>query len=126
MPSLPGWAALPRRPLRLRPRLGHRSEVMAVVDTANRNRSPVGRPTEQGKLRPVAGALVAALLGVVAATVPAGPALAATWSSVTTPNPHAFSNALTGIDAVSATAAWAVGSGSTGSAGRPVLLRWNG
>jgi hypothetical protein len=62
-------------------------------------------------------ALAAVLVGVAAATVPASPALAATWSVVSPPasGPSGF----TGVDAVNATNVWAVGSDG-------LAARWNG
>jgi hypothetical protein len=71
---------------------------------------------------------VAALLAAVAATALASEAQAATWSVATTPNATSQRNMFNGVDAQSASAAWAVGSADTGSspATRPLVARWNG
>lgn len=73
--------------------------------------------------------VVAVLLGVAAAAVPAGPAYAATWSVVATPNASAGLNVLTGVDARGTTDVWAVGHADHSPAQpfqRPLALRWTG
>jgi hypothetical protein len=66
--------------------------------------------------------LAAALLAL------AGPASAATWAAVASPNLTQFDNVLWGVDALSPTSAWAVGRADTGTLPirRPVIERWNG
>jgi hypothetical protein len=68
-------------------------------------------------------ALLAAVLLALA-----GPASAATWAAVTSPNLTQFDNVLWGVDALSPTSAWAVGRADTGTLPirRPVIERWNG
>ena len=68
------------------------------------------------------------LVTTVIAVVPADPALAASWSVTTTPNPLPAGDHYTGIDAQSTSAAWAVGWGYTDGqlSVRPVVARWNG
>ena len=58
----------------------------------------------------------------------AGPAAAATWTAVPSPNLTQFDNVLWGVDAVSSSIAWAVGRADTGTLPirRPVIERWNG
>jgi hypothetical protein len=58
----------------------------------------------------------------------ASPAVAATWTAVSSPNLTQFSNVLWGADALSAGSAWAVGRAETGTLPihRPVIERWNG
>ncbi|HEX9035172.1 MAG TPA: hypothetical protein VF834_25300 [Streptosporangiaceae bacterium] len=50
------------------------------------------------------------------------------WTRVTSPSPCGGNNSLAGVAAVSASAAWAVGSctSATTASTRPLLLRWNG
>jgi len=71
---------------------------------------------------------VGLLIGAAAAVVPAGPAHAATWSTVTTPNASQFGNSLTGVDARTTTDVWAVGNARHGTHpdSRPLAARWNG
>jgi hypothetical protein len=74
-------------------------------------------------------ALAAGLAGAVVATVPAAPAFAATWSITPTPNATSSRNMFTGVDALSATDAWAVGYAAADSepwGERPIAARWNG
>jgi hypothetical protein len=58
----------------------------------------------------------------------ASPAFAATWTTTTTPNATPFDNVLWGVDALSPSSAWAVGSADTGTVPtrRPIALRWDG
>jgi hypothetical protein len=70
--------------------------------------------------------LVAIPIGTAFAMVPAGPALAATWSVVTTP---AGTSLFFGVDATSTTNAWAVGRAENAPSQpftRPLVARWNG
>lgn len=70
--------------------------------------------------------LAAVLSGTVFAMVPAGPALAATWSVVQTPT---GTNMFFGVDATSTTNAWAVGRAENAPSQpltRPLVARWNG
>lgn len=70
--------------------------------------------------------LVAILSGTAFAMVPAGPALAATWSVVPTP---AGTNVFFGMDATSTTNAWAVGRAENAPSQpftRPLIAQWNG
>lgn len=71
---------------------------------------------------------VALLVGVGAAAVPAGPAYAATWSAVASPNGSTGANLFVGVDARSATDVWAVGRAEHSSqpGQRPLVARWNG
>jgi hypothetical protein len=48
------------------------------------------------------------------------------WSKITTPNPSATFNSLTGVSATSAGDAWAVGIAETTASGSALILRWNG
>jgi hypothetical protein len=68
------------------------------------------------------------LLAVLLVVAPAGPALAASWSVITTPNDTSYANTFLGVDAESGTAAWAVGSAVVDAFGtrRPIAARWNG
>jgi hypothetical protein len=70
----------------------------------------------------------ALLLGTVGAVLPAGPAHAATWSVITTPNVSTGFNLLAGVDARGTADVWAVGRADHSSAPftRPLVLRWNG
>ena len=51
-----------------------------------------------------------------------------TWTKATSPNPSTSSNRLSGVTAISATAAWAVGGYSNDKTGaeEDLILRWNG
>ena len=71
---------------------------------------------------------VSLLVGATTLALPAVPASAATWSTVTTPNATSDRNQLNGIDAASATDAWAAGYAihPTALTTRPLLIRWNG
>lgn len=51
---------------------------------------------------------VAVVVGMAVAIIPAEPALAATWSVVTTPNASTGQNLFIGTDALSANNVWAV------------------
>jgi len=74
-----------------------------------------------------AAASAVPLLAVVLAAVPAGPAMAATWSVVPTPNANSSANRFLGADALSTSYAWAVGSAETSTSTRqPIAARWNG
>jgi hypothetical protein len=71
----------------------------------------------------------ALLLGTAGAILPAGPALAATWSTVSSPNASTGLNVLAGIDALATNNAWAVGRADHSPSApfeRPLVLRWNG
>lgn len=71
-------------------------------------------------------ALLAALAVVV---TPATPALAATWTVVSTPNASTGQNLFIGADALSTTNIWAVGRADHAPAQpfvRPLAARWNG
>jgi hypothetical protein len=51
----------------------------------------------------------------------------ASWSQVPSPSPHANGDGLTSVSALSATDAWAVGTGTTSTkATRTLILHWNG
>ena len=71
-----------------------------------------------------------AAVGVfVVAVAPAVPAQAATWSVVRTPNASNGLNLFIGVDALSATEAWAVGRADHSPQQpfiRPLVARWNG
>ena len=76
-------------------------------------------------MRKTTGAVALVLSSILYA---AAPASAATWSVVPSPNLTQFDNVLWGVDALSATSAWAVGRADTGTlpVNRPVIERWNG
>ncbi|HEX6685794.1 MAG TPA: hypothetical protein VF062_23665 [Candidatus Limnocylindrales bacterium] len=72
---------------------------------------------------------VAVLTGMVIAVAPADPALAATWSVVTSPNASTGQNLFIGVDALSTTTVWAVGRADHSPQQpfvRPLAARWNG
>lgn len=62
---------------------------------------------------------------LVLTTALAGPARAATWSVVPTPNASTGLNLFIGVDALSTTDAWAVGRADLAPA-QPLVARWNG
>jgi hypothetical protein len=71
----------------------------------------------------------ALLLGTAGAILPAGPALAATWSVASSPNASTGLNVLAGIDALATNNVWAVGRADHSPSApfqRPLVLRWNG
>jgi hypothetical protein len=72
--------------------------------------------------------LSAGALGMVMALVPASPALAATWTVATTPNPATLDNRFNGVDVLSTSDGWAVGSSQTAwnTPTVPLAVRWNG
>src|SRR5918995_520218 len=84
--------------------------------------SPRRRSRTRTRLVRWSALLVVALLPL------AGPAAAATWTAVASPNLTQFDNVLWGVDALSPTSAWAVGRADTGTLPirRPVVERWNG
>jgi hypothetical protein len=89
------------------------------------------RPESLSSRRVIRTAVLAmgtGLVGVLLAVAPAGPALAATWSVVSTPNPAATANQFRGVDALSTTDAWAVGLRQEGwnTPVLPLVARWNG
>jgi hypothetical protein len=68
-------------------------------------------------------------LDLVAALALAGPAYAATWSVVATPNASTGLNVFVGVDATAPNQAWAVGHADHSPAQpfqRPLIARWNG
>ena len=72
---------------------------------------------------------IGALAGVPIAVMPAGPALAATWSVVATPNATTAQNLFIGVDALSPAEVWAVGRADHSPQQpfvRPLAARWNG
>jgi hypothetical protein len=71
---------------------------------------------------------VTLLVGAAVVVLPAGPAAAATWSIVATPNATSDRNQLNGVEAASVTDAWAAGYAvhPTAATMRPLLLRWDG
>ncbi|HZN16621.1 MAG TPA: hypothetical protein VFB84_00225 [Micromonosporaceae bacterium] len=72
---------------------------------------------------------VAVLAGVAIAVAPANPALAASWSVVSTPNASTGQNLFIGVDATSTTNVWAVGRADHAPQQpfvRPLAARWNG
>ncbi len=73
--------------------------------------------------------LAAVLVGTATAVVPVGPAYAATWAVVPTPNVSNGLNLFIGVDASSTTDAWAVGRADHSPSQpfvRPLVARWNG
>jgi hypothetical protein len=80
------------------------------------------------RFRTVATTPAAVLAGAVLALAPAAPASAATWSVVSTPNAGPGRNQLSGVDALSGTDAWAVGSADASTAPwtRPLAVHWDG
>jgi hypothetical protein len=78
--------------------------------------------------RTAAATLTVAILAGVSAAVPVGPAHAATWSMVPTPNATAGRNQFRAVAAPDPAGAWAVGYAqhNTAPAERPLAARWNG
>jgi len=74
------------------------------------------------------GGALAAVATTAALLLTSAPAWAATWVTVPSPNRTNFDNVLFGVDALSASRAWAVGYADTGTAPtrQPVVQRWNG
>jgi hypothetical protein len=69
------------------------------------------------------------LPAMAVAVLPAGPAFAATWTVVSTPNASAGLNLFSGVDAVSITDVWAVGRADHSPDQpfqRPLTARWSG
>jgi hypothetical protein len=85
-------------------------------------------PHRRSRTRPTRRAARWSALLAAALLALAGPASAATWTAVPSPNLTQFDNVLWGVDALSSTSAWAVGRADTGTLPirRPVIERWNG
>src|SRR6266511_2814092 len=95
--------------------------------TAQREDRSLRGPQSQASYTVHTAAVV--VVALVLAVVPAGQALAATWSVTATPDPpSSWGSRLTGVDASSADDAWAVGYAEYGSAptARPITARWTG
>ena len=79
--------------------------------------------------RPSRPLVLATLLGAVVSAVPAGPAQAATWSVVATPDASAGLNVFVGVDAPGPNDVWAVGHADHSPSEpfqRPLAARFNG
>jgi len=100
---------------------------MIKPSTAQREDRSLRGPQSQASDTVHTAAVV--VVALVLAVVPAGQALAATWSVTATPDPpSSWGSRLTGVDASSADDAWAVGYAEYGSAptARPITARWDG
>src|SRR6266508_1394326 len=100
---------------------------MIKPSTAQREDRSLRGPQSQASYTVHTAAVV--VVALVLAVVPAGQALAATWSVTATPDPpSSWGSRLTGVDASSADDAWAVGYAEYGSAptARPITARWDG
>ncbi|TYB52794.1 hypothetical protein FXF51_50980 [Nonomuraea sp. PA05] len=84
------------------------------------------KPVPRPRPSPLPPALLTVLL---LALLPPAPAAAATWAATPTPNASNGHNSFTGVDALTATDAWAVGRADHAPNqpfDRPLAARWNG